>query len=281
MEGNEENDQVISVKAKNKYSKIIEWIFTQNHSPEKLRIPFTRDDFVTASENLGFDRIKNLGDISYSFRFRIDLPDRVQSTAPAGKEWIILGAGSGQYEFRLALSGKVSPSTNRYRIKIPDATPEIVRLYAPGEDEQALLTRVRYNRLIDIFTGLTCYSIQNHLRTNVRGIGQVEVDEVYVGINRRGAHFVIPCQAKSKKDRFGVVQVIQDLELCKFKYPNAIRKPVAIKFVDSNSVAMLELAVTENEEVLSLNVVEEKHYELVPRTEIAEDELKQLMNDEP
>lgn len=44
---------------------------------------------------------------------------------------------------------------------------------------------------------------------------------------------------------------------------------------------MLELAVTEADEVLALNVVEEKQYELVPRAELVDDELIQLMNDEP
>jgi hypothetical protein len=172
MEGSEEKDVITGKKAK--YAKIIEWIFTNNFDAGKVRIPFTRQELVAASDSLGFDRIKNLGDIPYSFRFRRDLPSRIQGTAPEGKEWIILGAGIGLYEFRLALSGKVVPTGNRLRIKVPDATPEIVRLYAPGTDEQALLTRARYNRLIDIFTGLTCYSVQNHLRTTIEGIGQVE-----------------------------------------------------------------------------------------------------------
>ena len=48
--------------------------------------------------------------------------------------------------------------------KIPDGTPSIVRKYSIS-DEQALLAIVRYNRLIDIFLGVTCYSLQNHLRT--------------------------------------------------------------------------------------------------------------------
>ena len=59
-------------------------------------------------------------------------------------------------------------------IKIPDATPEIIAAYALGDDEQALLAKVRYNRLIDIFLGLTTYSLQNHLRTYVAGMGQIE-----------------------------------------------------------------------------------------------------------
>lgn len=64
-------------------------------------------------------------------------------------------------------------------------------------DEQAVLARVRYNRLIDVFLGIACYSLQNHLRTSVRGMGQVETDELYVGVDKRGVQYVIPVQAKS------------------------------------------------------------------------------------
>ena len=264
-----------------KYAKIIEWIFQKNYQPGKVYIHFNREELVHASEALGFERIKNLGDIPYSFRFRRDLPPSIKNTAPKGADWIIVGAGVGEYQFRLALPGKIQPTPHIKPVKIPDATPEIVRHYAPGTDEQALLTRARYNRLVDIFTGITCYSIQNHLRTTASGIGQVEVDEIYVGINKRGTHFVLPCQAKSPGDKFGIVQVMQDIALCRERYPSAICKPIALQFTDENGVAILELGVREKDETLKLNIVEEKHYELVPRSQIADTELRMLMESEP
>ena len=263
-----------------KYEKIIEWIFNKQYQQGKVRLPFGREELVRASEALGIERIKNLGDIPYSFRFRRDLPESIRSTAPSGAEWVIVGVGRGKYEFRLAAPGKVQPNPHIRPIKIPDATPEIVRHYAPGKDEQALLTRARYNRLIDIFTGLTCYSVQNHLRTAVSGIGQVEVDEIYVGVNKRGTHFVLPCQAKSQGDKFGIVQVIQDITFCKERYPNAICKPIALQFISDERVALLELAVTVKDEILELSIVEEKHYMLVPREQISDTELKELMESE-
>ena len=264
-----------------KYDQIIEKIFEQNYRPEQLRVSFSRDELVHATEELGFERIKNLGDIPYSFRFRRELPDRIQQTAPDEAEWIIVGTGIGRYQFRLASPGKIIPTPHIKPIKVPDATPEIVRHYAPGSDEQALLTRARYNRLVDIFTALTCYSIQNHLRTTVSDIGQVEVDEIYVGVNKRGTHFVIPCQAKSPGDRFSIVQVMQDIALCEERYPNAICKPIAMQFMNENSVAILELAVIDEDELLRLNIVDEKHYKLVPRTQISDDELRSLIKSEP
>ena len=61
-------------------------------------------------------------------------------------------------------------------------TPELTRFDAMGE-EQVPLAIVRYNRPIDTFLGLTIYSLQNHLHTTVEGIGQIEIDELCVGLD--------------------------------------------------------------------------------------------------
>ena len=65
-------------------------------------------------------------------------------------------------------------------------------------DEQPSSPIVRYNRLIDTFLGLTTYSLQNHLRTTVEGMGQIEIDELYIGLDKHGCHYVIPVQAKGE-----------------------------------------------------------------------------------
>ena len=256
-----------------KYDKIIAHIFHNNYTKGSRRVGFNRNELVSASNALGFDRIKNLGDIPYSFRFRRSLPESITSTAPEGSEWIIIGSGVGLYEFRLASPAKIIPTNNRQKIKIPGATPEIVKKYAPGTDEQALLTKVRYNRLIDIFSGLTCYSIQNHLRTTVENIGQIEIDEIYVGVSKKGAHYVIPCQAKSPGDKFGIVQVMQDLEFCKQRYPHALCKPIALQFLSEIDLAILELVVEDDDNVFRLSVVDEKHYQLTNKDGISDLEI--------
>lgn len=262
----------------NKYSRIMIWIFKKGYKKGSRRVAFEREDLRRACKALEIPMIRNVGDIPYSFRFRSELPDEIKETAPADCEWIIVGTGTAEYEFRLASPGKISPAGARHPIKIPDATPEIVRKYAPGTDEQALLTRVRYNRLVDVFAGLTCYSIQNHFRTTVQGIGQIEVDEIYLGINKRGTHFVLPCQAKSPGDRFGIVQVMQDMSLCNERYPNTVCRPIALQFLGTDDVAVLELIVTEEDDLFRLNVVDEKHYKFVHRSEISEQELVEMKN---
>ncbi|MFM7351795.1 MAG: hypothetical protein ACKO1G_01700, partial [Microcystis aeruginosa] len=255
---------------KARYDQIIAHIFHNNYTKGSRRVGFNRNELVSASNALGFDRIKNLGDIPYSFRFRRSLPESITSTAPEGSEWIIIGSGVGLYEFRLASPAKIIPTNNRQKIKIPDTTPEIVKKYAPGTDEQALLTKVRYNRLIDIFSGLTCYSIQNHLRTTVENIGQIEIDEIYVGVSKKGAHYVIPCQAKSPGDKFGIVQVMQDVEFCKQRYPHALCKPIALQFLSEIDLAILELVVEDDDNVFRLSVVDEKHYQLTNKDGISD-----------
>lgn len=259
-----------------KYDKVIERVFFNNYVEGEKVVAFDRDELAIACDDLNIPRIKNLGDVPYSYRFRKELPLSIMEKALPGCEWIIVGTGTGKYEFCSASPGKIEPSQNRIRVKIPDATPEIVKKYAPGTDEQALLTKVRYNRLIDMFSGLTCYSIQNHLRTSLPNVGQIEIDEVYLGVNKRGAHFVIPCQAKSPGDRFGIVQVMQDIEFCKKNYPNAICKPIALQFLSENDVAILELAVEKDREVFRLSVVDERHYTLVTKDEVCDADILTL-----
>lgn len=90
--------------------------------------------------------------------------------------------------------------------KVPDSTPGVIGMYALS-DEQALLAKLRYKRLIDISTGVACYSLQSHLRTNVPGLGQLETDEIYIGVDKRGAHYVFPVHAKAGNDVISVVQI--------------------------------------------------------------------------
>lgn len=212
---------------------------------------------------------KNIGDVIYSFRYRKELPAYILATCGEEETWVIEGIGKARYRFRKTSNAWIEPQENRYQIKIPDATPEIIERYALN-DEQALLAKVRYNRLIDTFLGITTYSLQSHLRTQVQGIGQIEVDELYVGINKVGAQFIIPVQAKGGNDKIGVVQIRQDIHFCTERYPHLSCRPIAVQFKDSNVIAMFLLELQDDQ----LKVVDEKHYKLVPGKEISNDELE-------
>ena len=155
---------------KNRYSQIIEAIFSKYFQKGAKEILFERSDIVRAARKLRIKLPKNLGDVLYSFRYRTPLPDTIIEKAPEGFEWIIRPAGRARYKFVLATKSAIVPSKILAETKIPDATPGVISKYKLN-DEQALLAKLRYNRLIDIFTGLTCYSLQNHLRTTVPEYG--------------------------------------------------------------------------------------------------------------
>lgn len=248
-----------SASGGNAYRAILELIFQQRYAEGAGEVLFDRDDIPTAAEALGLPRPKNIGDVIYSVRYRTGLPESIVATQPEGMEWIIEGAGIARYKFVLVPLNRVLPRPDLITIGIPNGTPEIIRAYAL-DDEQALLAIVRYNRLIDIFLGLTTYSLQNHLRTTVKGIGQIEIDELYLGIDRNGCHYAIPVQAKGGSDQISVVQTKQDLAWCEQRFPGVRARAISAQFMESDKVAMFELAVADNQVV----VVEEKHYKLLP-----------------
>ena len=146
---------------KGMYFAIIERIFLSRYKPGMQEIDFERQDIVKYGNELQIDLPKNLGDLIYSFRYRAVLPESIQATANEGETWIIRLAGQGKYRFVLVRDNPIVPNEHMMITKVPDSTPGIVIKYALN-DEQALLAKVRYNRLVDIFTGVTCYSLQNH-----------------------------------------------------------------------------------------------------------------------
>ena len=52
----------------------------------------------------------------------------------------------------------------------------------------------------------------------MKGLGQIEIDEVYVGVNKNGQQFVIPVQAKSGSDQLAATQTSQDVACGAEKY---------------------------------------------------------------
>lgn len=255
-------------KRENRYSALIEKVFFDRYVPGALEVPFARGDFEDAARALAIELPKNLGDAVYSFRYRTPLPESIKTTAEEENEWIIEGAGKALYRFKQVRTNRILPREGLLAVKVPDATPEIIAAYSLS-DEQALLAKVRYNRLVDLFLGIAAFSLQNHLRTTVQGIGQIEIDEIYVGVDKYGRQFVVPVQAKGGTDQHGVVQTRQDIACCALKFPNLICRAVSAQFMSDDRIAMFELTVQDDD----VKVVDEKHYRLVPAAQISCDDL--------
>lgn len=253
------------------YDAAIKHIFFSKYRHGISRIDFSREEISQALITLGRKPILNLGDVPYRYRYRQSLPIEITATAPNGKEWSILPTGDGKYCFQLTGPSRIIPNTLLAESRLPDATPGIIEMYAKG-DEQALLARLRYNRLLDIFTGIACYSLQSHLRTKVKNMGQGEIDEIYVGIDRRGAHYILPVQAKGGRDQISLVQIEQDIRICSHAFTTLICKPIAAQFVQKDLIALFEFEQSTNSKI---TVLREKHYRLVSPDELTSDELAQ------
>jgi hypothetical protein len=235
----------------NRYTQIIERIFLSHYKKGDSEVPFEREDIVRVAHELGVRLPKNLGDVIYSFRYRTQLPKSVTSRAPKNHQWIIRSSGRALYKFVATKAVEIVPSPMLAETKVPDATPGVIAMYALG-DEQALLAKLRYNRLIDIFTGVACYSLQSHLRTSVKGMGQVETD-----------------QAKGGRDVLNIVQIEQDLAMCAERFPTLICRPIGAQFMGPNLICLFAFELNEN----GVAILQEKHYRLVPPDQLSPEEL--------
>lgn len=254
----------------NRYSKLIETIFFKHYKKGLKEFRFERKDLISTAKELKIDLPKNLGDVVYSFRYRTSLPDSIVKTAPHGFEWVIRPVGQARYMFSLSDMPRIVPSKMYAETKIPDATPGIIKKYA-FNDEQGLLAKLRYNRLIDIFTGITCYSLQNHLRTTVPEMGQIETDELYVGLDKKGIHYILPIQAKGGSDQVGIVQIEQDLAMCQIKFSNLVCIPIAAQFIDSDLIALFSFELSDK----GVSISAERHYRLVDPENLSDEEIEQ------
>lgn len=110
---------------------------------------------------------------------------------------------------------------------------------------------------------------KSHLRTTVKDVGQIETDEIYVGINRSGTQFIIPIQAKGGKDQLSFVQARQDIACCAEKFAGLVVRSVSAQFLADDVIAMFEIALDGEE----TRVADERHYKLVPADAISAKEL--------
>lgn len=256
----------------NSYEQIIANIF-ELHRNGNVDFEFDRDELIAAAHRLEIPVPKNIGDTIYTFRYRKDLPKPVLDTQPEGLNWLILGAGDARYRCHLGPLLFFKPTPGLLVRKIPDATPEIISQYALT-DEQALLAKIRYNRLIDAFLGIVAYSLQSHLRTKIENYGQIEIDELYVGVDTKGEQYIVPVQAKGGKDRLGVIQTIQDTIYCRNqeRYKHATPRPVSAQFMANDVIALFELHFDEEAEIVT--IIREKHYRLSGAADIKPADLR-------
>jgi hypothetical protein len=255
-------------KSKPVYVKIMETLFKNHAAHLHEEFQWDRPEITEIANKLGV----NVPSV---------LPEKIVNYAKP-RHWLLLPNGKSKYRFVKAKSASFEPDMSLRAIKIPNSTPQIVERYALG-DEQAVLARIRYNRLIDLFLGVTSFSLQNHLRTTVEYFNrsQIETDEIYAGVDKSGTQFVIPVQAKGERELIGAVQAVQDLYCCKEKFPNLVCRAVAAQTIkiakhasgaDIYTVCLMELGI-DTGTAYDVSKLQEKHFELVLHSDISDADL--------
>lgn len=232
------------------YDHIIERLFRPRYEAanDATELPFTLREVEKAAVDLNIE-LGNSPDVAYTYRTgRSALPKSILEHG----NWAIGGAGKGKYKFiRLNRTPYMTIPEDLKITRILDSTPQIVLKYQ-SKDEQGLLARVRYNRLIDTFTGLTTYHLQGHFRTTVEN-GQVEIDDLYIGIDTDGKAYILPVEAKSNspRDQLGVVQITQMVNFAHKKFPDMAVRPIGVKilkdsyvFLEFNDTTDVDLVAT-------------------------------------
>ncbi len=259
-------------KKLSRYAQIIERVFLDNYVVGAQEVEFSRSEIRSVAETLGIKLPSNLGDVLYSFRYRYELPLPVVERQPKGLEWAIFPANyrPAAYKFVAVPFSTISPRLGVSVTKVPDATPGLIDMYAKG-DEQALLAKLRYNRLLDVYSGVTTYSLQSHMRTTIPE-SQIETDEVYVGVDRHGAHYVFPVQAKGGKDFLSIVQIWQDFKMCQAKFDGLVARPIAAQFMADDVIGMFSFDWDGGYGV-TIAPGSERHYKLVAPSALSPAEL--------
>jgi len=253
-------------KSRNR-DEVMQRVFDKNYTPGAAEVSFTMDDIrqaiaVVAKVRRGYKE-NNVADVRYEFASgRQALPEAINRLGP----WMIIGRGKARYAFvKLAASLEIKIQDDLLPILLPSATPEIVLEYA-GSDEQGLLAKVHYNRLLDIFLQIACYHLQSHRRTTVENKGQCEIDGLYVGLNISGKQFVIPVEAKCAHENLSKTQIVQIIDFARNQYPKLIIRPVGVQEMKDGSLVLIEFTPAVHPD--DIKIKEMRRYKLVPMSEV-------------
>jgi hypothetical protein len=250
------------IKDPSEYDKVIEALFFKKfnaiQNKDSTELDFDTNELIETVNSLKIV-IKNIPDITYTYRSRGKLPVSVRSTG----DWIIKPKGKGNFAF--TKSNRPPFFTIQEELastEILNSLPDIVEKYIQ-EDEQGLLSAIRYNRLIDIFTGITCFHLQSHIRTTIEGEGQIEIDDLYVGVDRDGNEYILPLEAKSPDDRdkLGWVQISNLVKFAHQNFPKLKCRPICAKPININTIHLIEFE--DKIDFDEIQIEKEKRYRLI------------------
>ena len=224
------------------YTPVLLAIFKRKYVEGAERIAFTLDDVRAELAAQGVEA-RNAPDLIYRMKSRTRLPDEIQS---AGYK-ILEITSRGQYALVRGVSTLIDYPDESDVVELEDRTPPVVRklLYENlGDvDEQGLLSVLRYNDLFSSFLGVPSYHLKSHVRRSVPGVGQAEVDDVYIATGQ-GDTTIVPVEAKAKDDPVNRTQITMQIRYAHHAFPGHPVRPLTVKLFETGVVLFMEFNPT-------------------------------------
>lgn len=244
------------------YVPILLDIFHRKYQEGDFVVRFTLDEVRESAMRLGIiSDLRNAPDLVYRMKSRTKLPPEISDKGFR----ILKTVERGVYQLEQAISTIVELPEGEI-ICIEDKTPIPVRRLLnedlSGIDEQGLLTIVNYCDLLSLFTGLKIYRLKSHARKSVSKIGQVEVDEIDVGVTYSALDLpiIFPIEAKAAPDPLNWAQIANQVNFANEHFSNFIVRPIGIK-VDWKSIIYI-IEFTPETEAKNLQIVSSVRYRL-------------------
>lgn len=169
------------------------------------------------------------------------------------------------------LRAPLTPCEFREQAEILDATPPIVSFYSRNAG-QLLLSKVRNNRLLDLFLELRAYPLECRVRPGLPSEDPAAIDELYIGQKSNGRRSIVVVQVLEEGR---APRIDQDLAFCRHAFPELTPRLVAVQFKRDEVgevIVMFELFQSGDE----IKLRDEKHYRLVPADQIGGDDLLKM-----
>jgi hypothetical protein len=222
------------------YAAALQGTQTQPPDPDPTLI-VVHGDTLRASLVANGLKVGNLYDMIYFFKVRAPLPASIRAMG----HWGLDSLGKGYYGFR-KLKNKPQIEIDFDDIapvSVYNAVPELIDGYL-RHDEQSMLSRILYNRLIDIYIGMSCWLAQNHYRSQIAvqfGSAEVEVDALYAGVDSQGHQHAIGIEAKShaKSEMINRIQLSNMARMLRERFPEAIPIILAVKMLQDGDIGLV------------------------------------------
>lgn len=251
---------------KERYKAIVEQVFLANLRQGARDVDFCEAEIKQAAKKLGIRVRGGPRAMVSSFRDPDTLPQSVRERAPRGHIWLIRSAGQSRYRFVATRKFMIPPREMLAVTHLVSCSPDLVTKFALDE-KQVLLSILRYDRLIDVFAGMSCYCLQGSSVAISGSVEQPNADAIYIGVDRSGAPRVFPVHASGRGQRLSVTQIERSVVLCSRLFPSLACAAIGAQLMPDGLIALRWFQTTEN----GLGLIEERHYRLMsPNTVTSE-----------